>query len=83
MDVNKILKSEARVAMFKTIRNIVVILTVVLIILKTTGIIDWSWWIVWAPLLLYVAFPIFCLIFAGVGLLLNYCLNCLDKKKNN
>lgn len=43
-------------------------LTVIFIVLKLCGVIDWSWWLVWAPMypaLALYAFMLFGLFFTG------------------
>lgn len=41
------------------------LLTIVLVVLKTTGFIDWSWWWVWLPI--YIIPVIILLVLLGVG----------------
>lgn len=49
------------------------LLTIVFITLKLTHFINWSWWWVLSPILipigLVIAFVLFCLIMAGIALL--------------
>lgn len=43
------------------------VLAIVFIVLKLTGIVTWSWWIVLAPVLIPLAILLIC--FLGVGLI--------------
>lgn len=43
------------------------VLAIVFVVLKLTGIITWSWWIVLAPVLIPLAILLIC--FLGVGLI--------------
>ena len=51
------------------------VLTIVFIVLKLTHYIDWSWWWVLAPILIpaaiCLAFIIFCLVMAGIAILMS------------
>lgn len=43
------------------------VLAIVFVVLKLTGIVTWSWWIVLAPVLIPLAILLIC--FLGVGLI--------------
>lgn len=43
------------------------LLTIVLIVLKLTGVVDWSWWIVFLPLLIPLAIVTVVLASLGLG----------------
>lgn len=43
------------------------VLAIVFIVLKLTGIVTWSWWIVLAPVLIPLAILLIC--FLGIGLI--------------
>ena len=51
------------------------VLTIVFIVLKLTGIITWSWWLVLAPTLIPLAIVLIC--FMGIGLI------CFVESKNS
>lgn len=43
------------------------VLAIVFVVLKLTGIVTWSWWIVLAPVLIPLAILLIC--FLGIGLI--------------
>lgn len=43
------------------------VLTIVFVVLKLTGVVTWSWWIVLAPILIPLAILLVC--FMGIGLI--------------
>ena len=43
------------------------VLTIVFVVLKLTGVVTWSWWIVLAPVLIPLAILLIC--FLGLGLI--------------
>ena len=43
------------------------VLAIVFVVLKLTGVVTWSWWIVLAPVLIPLAILLIC--FLGVGLI--------------
>lgn len=42
------------------------ILTIIFVIAKLTGVINWSWWIVFAPALVSVTIQLLCILFVLV-----------------
>jgi hypothetical protein len=54
------------------VRGPLTLLLIVLVVLKLTGVVGWSWWLVlaplWAPLLLGLAQALVGVLFIGVGL---------------
>ena len=54
--------------------GILELLTIIFIVLKVAEVIDWSWWLVFAPMYVYVAafavwvaFTVFVGVLAGIG----------------
>lgn len=45
---------------------LIVILTALFTAAKLSGVIQWSWWLVFTPLIVYLAF--YLLLFIGIGL---------------
>lgn len=43
------------------------LLQIVFIVLKLCGVIDWSWWLVLLPIIIWVAVLIVCLLILGVA----------------
>ena len=47
--------------------GVLVVLAIVFVVLKLTGVVTWSWWIVLAPVSIPLAILLIC--FLGVGLI--------------
>lgn len=56
--------------MKNTILGTDVILTIVFIVLKATGVIDWSWWWVFSPIWITVLLVLFILLVVSLVLLI-------------
>lgn len=48
-------------------KTFVILLTILFIALKLTGVIVWSWWLVLSPILAVVGFLLGCFILVGWG----------------
>lgn len=47
------------------------LITIIFVVLKLTGVIDWSWWLVLSPILIYFALLIIVLIIVLIMALVN------------
>jgi hypothetical protein len=62
--------------------NLFHLTTVVFVVLKLSGTVDWSWWLVFLPSILPVASSVVMLVFAGLLFLLGAILEALNEHPN-